>query len=271
VNLFRPLLATEWSAARRRPWLISLTGLGVVVVALVAALAARSDGAERIDDLRSGVAAVLLYGGLAASCALGATVVNRPIASGYAALLVATGARRDAIVVAAIAARTSALLVIMALWGVAAELASLALGAGFDGGMAVHTAAMAETMVLALAGAALASAAFAPFAAGVVALMIHITAQAVVNLKAAVDAGSIADTAASTVRAAYAFLPRVVTSPMISDLQARDEAALAAPRFQINDAVIVVPAAGWQTVLWAMVWTAIFAALTVLAFRRRPL
>jgi ABC-type transport system involved in multi-copper enzyme maturation permease subunit len=245
--------------------------LGVIVIGVVAMLAIRSDGTARTDDFRSGVAAVLLYGGLAAACALGATVVNRPVGSGYAALLVATGERRDSLVLGAIAARLGALGAMLVVWGVVAQIASAAIGNGLDGDLAVHTVAIAETMALTLAAGALASAAFAPFAAGVVALMVHITAQAVVNLKAATDSGAIADTAESTVRAAYAFLPRVVTSPMISDLQARDEAALAAPRFQINDIVVIVPAAGWQTVLWVLVWAAIFGGLTVLAFRRRPL
>lgn len=271
MNAAASFAMADGRAVRRRPWLVSLAGLGVIVIALVAALAARADGASRTDDFRSGVAAVLLYGGLAAACALGATVVNRPVGSGYAALLAATGVRRDAIVVGSLVARIAGLSALIALWGILAQVAGLFLGQGFDGDLAVHTAAIAETMALTLAAGALASAAFAPFAAGVVAFMVHITTQAVVNLKAAADSGAIADTAESTVDAAYAFFPRVVTSPMISDMQLRDAAPLAAPRFQINDVVVLVPPAGWQTVMWAFVWTAIFGGLAVLAFRRRPL
>lgn len=267
----RALTQADARSVLRRPWVVSLVVLGAIVIAIVALLATRADGAARTDDFRSGVAAVLLYGGLAAACALGATVVNRPVGSGYAALLVATGVRRDTIVLGSIVARLVSLAAIMAVWGVFAQVANLALGQGLDGDLAVHTAAMAETMALTLAAGALASAAFAPFAAGVVAFMVHITAQAVVNLKAAADSGAIADTAESTVDAAYAFFPRVVTSPMISDLQARDAASLAAPRFKINDITVIIQPAGWQTVLWTLVWTAIFGGLAVLAFRRRPL
>jgi hypothetical protein len=250
---------------------MSLAALGTLLVVLSAALAARSGGGARTDDFRSGVASVLLYGGLAAACALGATVVNRPCATGYAGLLVAAGARRDAVVVASVAARLGALSVLLVFWGLVAQVGSLGLGKGLDGDLAVHTAATVETMAITLAAGALASAAFAPVAAGVVAVVVHIAAQAVVNLKAATDSGAIGDAAESTVRAAYAFLPRVVTSPMISDLQARDRAPLAAPRFEINDVVVTIPAAGVSTVLWGIVWTAILGGLTVLAFRRRPL
>lgn len=238
---------------------------------IAAGLAARSDGRARLDDFHSGVATVLLYGGLAAACALGATVVNRPAGTGYSALLLAAAPRRDAVVMASLAARLGALSAVLLLWGIVGQLAGVALGEGLDGDLAVHTAATAETLAITFAAAALASAAFAPLAAGVVALAVHIAAQAVVNLKAAADSGAIADAAESTIRAAYAFLPRVVTSPLISDLQARDEAPLAAPRFQINDVVVTIPAADLPTVFWGLVWTAILGGLTVLAFRRRAL
>lgn len=245
--------------------------LGLLGVALVAILAARHHGPARADDLRSGIAAILLYGGLVAACGLGATVVNRPANSGYTGLLVASGARRDEVAVASLLARLGALAACLAVWGLAGEVASVALGRGLDGPLSVHVLTMLPTLALSLAGAALASAAFAPFAAAVVGLSFHVVAQAIVNLKAASDARVIGDVARPAIGAAYAVFPRVVVSPMISDLQARDQAPLAAPRFEINDVVVTIPSAGGYSVLWVLLWVAMLGALAVLALRRRPL
>ncbi|MEW6581266.1 MAG: hypothetical protein AB1416_00710 [Actinomycetota bacterium] len=248
-----------------------LVGVGVAAIAAVAAFAARHPAADRPDDLRAGVAAVILYGGLVAACGLGATVVNRPANTGYTGLLVAAGARRDEVAVAALAARAAAVAACLAVWGAAGEVASVALGAGLDGPLAVHALGSVPTMLLSLGGAALASAAFAPFAAAVIGVSIHVVAQALVNLKAASDAGVIGDVAEPAIDAAYAFLPRVVVSPMISRLQAADQAPLAAPRFEVNDVVVTIPSSGAFSVAWVLVWTAILAALAVVALRRRPL
>jgi hypothetical protein len=265
------LAGAEWRSARRRAWLGAIGAVGILAIVVAAGVAASRSGDDRVDTLLASSATVLLYGGLAMACALGATVVNRPSRTGYAGLVIAAGAGREGVVLGALIARSAALAVVVGGWTVAAEVASLALGQGLDGDLAVHGLATVETLWLTLAGAALASTAFAPVAAGAVGLAVHVAAQAIVNLKAAVDAGAIGDTAAPAIRAAFGFFPRVVTSPLISDLQARDAAAAAAPRFEINRVVVTIPAAGVGTVLWTLLWVGILAALAVLAFRRRPL
>jgi hypothetical protein len=193
------------------------------------------------------------------------------VESGYAGLLVAAGVRREHLGLASVASRLGVLAAALAAWGAAAQAGSLALGRGLDGPLAVHTLASIETLAIPLVAAAAASALVAPAAAGIAGAATYVLAQAVVNLKAAADAGIIGDVAAPAIRAAFAFLPRAVVSPLISDLQARDRARLAAPRFEINEIVVTIPPAGVGTILWTLLWTAILGGLAVGALRRRAL
>jgi hypothetical protein len=58
---------------------------------------------------------------------------------------------------------------------------------------------------------------------------------------------------------------------MIVDLQARGQGGAAAPRLEINGALARVPAAGWDTILWTLLWCALFAGLCATGLRRRAL
>jgi hypothetical protein len=58
---------------------------------------------------------------------------------------------------------------------------------------------------------------------------------------------------------------------MLADLQLRDAAGAAAPRVEINDNTVFIPASGWDSVLWTLFWCALLALACVAGFRRRPL
>jgi hypothetical protein len=174
------------------------------------------------------------------------------------------------VVAAAVGARLAALAAGVALWAVALQAGSLALGMGLDGPLAVHTLAVAEGLALTMLAAAAASSVVGPVAAGAVGAVVYVVAQAAVNLKAAADQGLIG-TADAGVELLYYLGPRAITSPMISALQARDAAGPAAPQLEINDNVVLVPAAGWPTVAWTLAWCVLLALLCATGLRRRPL
>lgn len=167
-------------------------------------------------------------------------------------------------------ARLAALLGMLALWGFGLEAASAALGLGLDGPLAVHALAVAVGLALTLLAAAAASTAVGPAPAGAFGAAVYVLAQAAVNLKAAADQGLIG-TAADAVRTLYYVGPRTLTSPMIAELQARDAAGPAAPRVEINQNVVIVPAAGWGSVAWTLAWCLLLGALCAVGLRRRPL
>jgi hypothetical protein len=122
-------------------------------------------------------------------------------------------------------------------------------------------------VLLAAAGAATLVGAVAGAAFG---LLVLITAQAIVNLKAAADQGLIG-TAAAGLDVAYWFLPRAVVSPMLADLQAADEAGPVAPRVEINGNTVQIPAAELDTVLWTLAWCGVFFGMAIFGLRRREL
>ncbi len=254
----------------RRRWLWVAAAGGPLVVAIIAAVAAGGRAPAVGDDLRAGVASLLLLGGLAAALGLGGATLNRDADRGYLGLLAATGVGRPPIVVTTLAARLVALAALLAIWAVAAQVASTALGRGLDGPLIVHTLAMAELLALTLLAAAAASSVVGPAASAVAGAAVFVMAQAVANLKAAADDGVIG-TAAGPVKALHAVFPRAVTSPMIADLQARDVAGAAAPQIEINRNLVTVPPAGAGTVLLTLAWFSVFALLAVAGFRRRTL
>ena len=106
-------------------------------------------------------------------------------------------------------------------------------------------------------------------AAGAFGLGVYVVAQAAVNLKAAADQALIG-TADAGVTALYYVVPHTITSPMIAELQARDAAGAAAPRVEINQNVVLVPAAGWGSVVWTLAWCVLMVALCASGLRRRP-
>ncbi len=130
---------------------------------------------------------------------------------------------------------------------------------------------MVENLILVLVSAAAVSTVLGPLVSGIVGVGVFVVAQAVVNLKAASDQSLIGAVARPIVRSAYYVFPRAVTSPMIVDLQARGQGSAAAPRLEINGALALVPAAGWATILWTLLWCALFAGLVVTGLRRRAL
>lgn len=265
-----PLAGASLRRLSRRRWLNLAVGAGVALVVVVALVAAGSSGAGREDTYRAGAASLLLLLGLVVAIGLGAPAFSHDADSGHLGLLTASGAGRDRLCVAVLVARLGALVAAVAIWGVALQAGSLALGMGLDRPLAVHTAAALLGLALALLGAAAASTVVGPVAAGIVGVLVHVTAQAVVNLNAAAEQDVIG-TAGASVRGLYLLLPRTVTSPMIADLQVRGEAGPAAPRLDINGNLVSVPASGWDTVAWSLFWCLVIAAVAVAAFRRRPL
>jgi hypothetical protein len=267
------LLALAWAQTlrlARRPWVQGVAGAGLLAAIVVAASAAADSGLEREDSFRSGAAALLLLGGLVAAVPLGAAALNRDAAAGHMGLLVASGASRREVAAAALAARLVALAVILAGWGVALQVGSLALGLGLDGPLAVHTLAAAVGLLLTMLAAGAASAVVGPVAAGAFGLVVFIAAQAAVNLKAAADQDLIG-TADGAVSALYYVAPRAIISPMISQLQGRDVGGPAAPSLEINDNLVLVPASGWGSVAWTLAWCALLAVACIAGLRRRPL
>ena len=265
------LAGVELRGLARRRWLLALAGGGLAVIVLVAALAAAVDaGVDRDDTFQAGGASLLLLGGLYAAIGLGSAALNREADSGHLGILAAAGAGRARLAAAAIAARVGALAAVLAAWGVALQLASLVIGRGADGPLAVHTLAAGENMLLALLAAAVVSSVVGPVASGIVGVTLYVLAQAVVNLEAAADQNLIG-TAETGVRAAYLLLPRLVVSPMIFLLQAREEAGPAAPPLEINGTTVFVQASAWHSVVWTLAWCAGIGLLAAYGLRRRPL
>ncbi|MCU0306580.1 MAG: hypothetical protein MUE51_02210 [Thermoleophilia bacterium] len=261
----------EAQAGLRRGWLLGLLVLGLLAILLVAVLAAGESGLEQADEFRAGGSAVLLLGGLAAALGLGAGLANRDADGGWYGLLIGAGGSREAVTAGRLAARGALMLGTLAAWAVALQVASAAIGRGLDGPLAVHSLAMAENLLLVFLATALASTALGPVVSAVVGLIVHVTAQALVNLQAAADQGVVGSVARPVIRFTYLVFPREVTSPMISQMQARDVAGVAAPQFEINQSVVEIPAASGGTVLWTLFWCALLAVGVIAAMRRRPL
>jgi hypothetical protein len=253
----------------RRPWSQVALAAGIALAGVAAGVAATHEGLAREDALRRGGATLLLLGGLAVAVVLGSTALNRDAESGYFGALAGAGAARPQLVAAAVGSRVVALLAVLAAWGAALQIGSAALGLGLDGPLAVHTLAVAEGLVLTLLACAAASSVVGPAAAGAFGLAVFVVAQAAVNLKAAADQALIG-TADASVTALYYVVPHTITSPMIAGLQARDAAGAAAPQVEINQNVVLVPAAGWGSVVWTLAWCVLMVALCASGLRRRP-
>lgn len=265
-----PLAWAQLLRLARRPWLQAVAGAGVVAAAVIAAVAAAESGIDREDALRAGGASLLLLGGLVVAVPLGGAALNRDAASGHLGLLVGSGASRAEVLAAAVAARVAALAAVVALWALALQAGGLALGLGLDGPLAVHTLAVALGLLLTLLAATAASSVVGPVAAGAFGLIVYVSAQAAVNLKAAADAGQIG-TAEGLVNALYYVVPRAIVSPMLAGLQARDEGGPAAPSLEINGNPVLVPASEWDSVVWTLAWCVLLAVACSAGLRRRPL
>ena len=259
----------------RRRWYLILIAIGALTVPIAAITAASHVAALEADSYRASAASLMLIGGLIAALALGATTISTGGASGHLGLLVAAGAGRTQVTVARLVGRFAALVVALAAWCLALQAGSAALGRGLDGPLAVHVAASLESLTVVMLAAAATSTVMGPAVAVVVGLIVHVTAQAVVNLQAAANLGFIR-TWDRLAQVAYNLSPRAVYSPMIVDMQNRGQGGPAAPRFelnQVNRGKVPIPleAASLGTVLWTAFWCALLAWLCVLGMRRRPL
>lgn len=263
------LIAMELRRLSRRQWVQAAAAAGVVLAAVAVAVAATHDGDGRTDALRRGSATLLLLGGLAFALTLGAGALNNDAARGRFGVLTGAGASRPEIAAGAVGGRIGVLAVVIAAWGVVLQAGSAILGLGLDGPLAVHTLAVAEGLLMAMLAAAAASSVVAPAASWVFGASMYILSQGIVNLKAAADQDLIG-TASGYVKAVYYIAPRAITSPMIRDLQLRDEAGPAAPRVEINHDIVFVPAAGWTTVAWTLAWCVLLALACSAGLRRRP-
>ena len=107
-------------------------------------------------------------------------------------------------------------------------------------------------------------------AGGIFGIAVLISAQAIVNVKAADDQGLLGS-GGELVQAAYWFLPRMLISPMIASLQRADEGGPVAPQFEINGNVADIPSSGVDSVLWVIAWCGIFFGLSIVGLRRREL
>ncbi|MSO45073.1 MAG: hypothetical protein EXQ74_07220 [Thermoleophilia bacterium] len=262
---------TEAHAIRRRRWYTVLLALGGAFIIAGAILAATRNPVAGDDTLRSWVAAVELIGGLVVATTLGASAVNRDADGGWLGMQVATGVPRPQVALGRILGRVLVLAMTFGVWIVLAAAMGVVTGHGGDGPLAVSGVAMFENMLLVLTFAALCSVALGPIAAGVMGVLAEIVAQALVNLQAAVDADVIGTAWSGLIAVLYAMFPRGIVSPMLSELQARDAAGIAAPQLEINGNIVYVIPSTWLTVIWTLLWCILLAMATAGALRRRAL
>ena len=254
----------------RRRWIQLGLAAGAALAVVAALTAIGSEGVSREDELRRSAAALLLLGGLALAVALGSAALNADAESGHLGMLAGAGASRAQLAAGGVAARIAVLAAALAAWGILLQGGSLALGLGLDGPLAVHTLAVAVGLLLALLACAAASSVVGPAAAAAFGVSLYVAAQAAVNLKAAADQGLIG-TADASVTILYHIAPRTITSPMLADLQLRDAAGAAAPRVEINDNTVIIPASGWDSVAWTLAWCILLGLACAAGLRRRPL
>lgn len=268
----RAILVAALQARRiaRRRWSSLVLVAGILLAGVAAAVAATHEGLERTDSLRQGSATLLLLGGLVVALGLGSPALNRDSDSGHFGALMGAGVNRGNLVAGALIGRTATLAAILAVWGIALQIGSVALGLGLDAQLAVHTLLVAEALLLTMLAAAAASSVVPPVAAGAFGLVVYITAQAMMNLKAAADQDYIG-VARDGVNAAYYLMPHIPTSEMIAELQLRDAAGPAVPRVDINGNEVLLGASGWGTIAWTLAWCAVLGLLAYAGIRRRPI
>lgn len=268
----RVILVAALQARRiaRRRWSSFVLAAGVVLAVVAAGVAATHDGLERTDSLRQGSATLLLLGGLVVALGLGSPALNRDSDSGHFGVLMGAGVGRGGLVSGTLLGRTATLAAIIAVWGIALQIGSVALGLGLDSQLAVHTLFVAEALLLTMLAASAASSVVPPIAAGAFGLVVYVTAQAMMNLKAAADQDYIG-VARESIDAVYHLMPHIPTSEMLADLQLRDAAGPAVPRVDINGNDVLLTASGWGTVAWTLLWCVLLGLLAYAGIRRRPI
>lgn len=264
------VLRADARATVRQRWFQGLAAAGVVMAVLVGVAAANDSGQARVDALRAGSAGVLLLAGLGVALFLGSTAFVRDARTGYLGLLVGTGATPAQVGAGRLGVRVLGLVGIIAVWGVALQLVAVALGEGPDGQLAVHTLTMLVNLTLVLCASAALGSVIGAVAAGAFGVMVFISAQAAVNLKAAHDQGAI-ETGSTLIDAMYLAFPRAVVSSMVRDMQLRDVGGPAAPQVDVNGFIVIVPPSPAITWAWTLLWAAGFAMLALVGLRRRQL
>ena len=257
------LMRADLLTLSRRRWVVAVALVGAALAVVIGV--AQSGTAAQRD-----IAALLALGGLIVALGLGAPALVSDLQSGAFGMVGGAGASITDIAWGRLISRTLALAAIFALWGLAAQIGRVIGGAGLDADLALHTLYTGETLLLVLIAAAGAATLLGAVAGGLFGLAMLITAQAVVNLKAASDQGFIGSGNAA-IDLAYWALPRTVVSPMLADLQAADEAGAVAPQVEINGNLVTVPAAELDTVLWTLAWCGLFLGIAVFGLKRREI
>jgi hypothetical protein len=264
------LMALDARAIARRRWLLVALVLGALVAVAIALFVAGREGAALDDAFRRNAVSLLFLGGLAVSTGLGGPALNSDAHSGAFALLAGSGVSKADLVWARLPVRVAGLAIVILTWGAVLQLASLVVGRGLDGPLAVHTLLVLVSMALVLLSAAAAGTLVGPIAAGVFGALVYVNAEAVVNLKAADDQGLLGGFGAA-VQAAYFTVPRGLPSEMVEDLRSRGVGGPAAAQFEINQNVVQIPPAGLSSVLWTLAWCGLFVVAALYGFRRREL
>ena len=271
MNAVAVIARVEARGISRRRWFVILLVLGAAVIIAGAALAATRNGLAASDTMRSWTAAAYLVGGLLVAATLGASTVNRDADGGWVGLQVTTGTPRATVTLSRIAGRLVALVAVFAIWIIIAAICSLAIGQGGDWPLFVHGLAMLENMVLVLVAGALCSVALGPVASAIVAIFFYVSCLSLVNLIAASNDGAIGSAWSGLIKGFYFLFPRAITSPMLSEMQARGAAGVAGAQLEINGNIVIVPASSWLTVLWTLLWCAVIAFAAGVSFRRRAI
>ena len=252
----------------RRRWFLGVVVAGIVASVMVVIGATT---ASNIDDtFRSGGASVLLLGGLVVALGLGATAFWRDIQSGSLGLAAAAGAPRGVLSSSRVVSRLAMLAGVLAVWTFTLVVGGLVSGLGLHGPFITHALAEYVTLALTLLATAAASTVLGPWVAAIIGLMMHITAQATVNLSAAADVGRLGS-ANRLAHVAYNMLPHTIVSPMIAEMQNRDAGGPAAPQFEINNVPVPIHPSTMGSVLWTIAWCAFLAWLCFVGIRRRNL
>jgi hypothetical protein len=271
MNPIAVISRVEARGIARRRWSLAVMVIGAAIIIAGAVVAAGRGGLAAEDTMRSWTAAVYLVAGLVLAATLGASTVNRDADGGWVGMQVVTGTPRVTVVLGRIVGRLLILVAVFVIWIAIAAICSAAIGQGGDGALFVHGLAMLENMILVLTAAALCSVALGPVASGIVAIFFYVSCLSLVNLMAAVNDEVIGTAWSGLITTLYLIFPRAITSPMLSEMQARDAAGVAGAQLEINTNIVIVPAASWLTVLWTLAWCVLLAVSAGLTFRRRAI
>lgn len=255
----------------RLRWLLAVAAAGVLIAVVIVADVAGAHGDALHDPLRSHTASLLLLGGLVVAVGLGSGAFAADASRGYLGLLVGNGITPSHLGLGRVLARHTVLVAVIAAWTATVEVVSVVVGAGFDGDLMVHALTVLVNLMLVLGAAAAMASVIGPMAAGAFGVMVYVSAQAAVNLKAALDQHAISDGSNAFITGMYVLFPRALVSPMISLMQLRDVAGPAAPRVDVNGMPVLVPESTWPTVLWTLAWVAAVTAVAAYGVRRRQL